>query len=297
MTALNIDIHHHMVPPFYAEALRARGVDTAGLPSWTPEASLELMGSLGIDTAILSVSAPGALDAEMARAINDYGASLVQKHPGRFGAFASLPFPDVAASVREIRRALDELELDGVILLSNVDGRYVGDPEHDEILAELNARGALVLVHAADRQGIEDNLAFDPYVEYPTDIARAYARLAYSHAFDRFPRIRWVFANAGGVVPFLAERVGKLHYLKGQKIRWGRIIVDLLTNKNSGRALATKVSYDTADACSRFTLAGLGRTVEPSQIRFGSNFPYTPAAIVARNHSRLAEWVAVDRAA
>ena len=153
-TRTDIDIHHHMLPDFYIEALNARGYDVSDLPEWTPESSLALMDSLGIEKAILSVPSPGTSDPELARSLNEYAARLESAHRGRFGAFAVLPFPDVEASVREVAHALDELELDGVILFSNVEEAYLGDPEHDAILAELDRRGATVFVHANDRPGI-----------------------------------------------------------------------------------------------------------------------------------------------
>jgi len=287
MTSTTTDIHHHMLPAFYVEALTAQGHDRGTLPEWTPERSLELMDSMGIEKAILSVSSPGATDPKLARAINEYGAELVRDYPGRFGAFACLPFPDVATSVREIEHALDELHLDGVILFSNVDGCYLGDPEYDAILEALDRRKATVFVHANDRPGIETNEAFDAFVEYPTDVARAYARLVYSHAFSRFPNIRFIFANAGGVVPFLAERIGKLHYLNGTKMRWGRIIIDLVTKRNSGLDLAKSVSYDIADSCTRFTLRALEKLVDPSQVLFGSNFPWASEKVIAKSIETL----------
>ena len=58
-TSSLIDVHHHMIPPAYVAALREAGRDITGFPSWTPEQSIELMGRLGIDKAILSISSPG----------------------------------------------------------------------------------------------------------------------------------------------------------------------------------------------------------------------------------------------
>jgi len=287
MTTTNIDIHHHMLPTFYVEALAAAGHDVSDLPEWTPEGSLALMDALGIEKAILSVPSPGTSDPELARSLNEYAAELRDAYPGRFGAFAVVPFPDVEASISEVDHALGELGLDGVSLFSNEGGAYLGDPEYDAILAELDRHSATVFVHANDRPGVEDSAGSNPFAEYPTDIARAYARLVYSHAFTRFPRIRWIFANAGGVVPFLAERIGKLHYLNGKKVRWGRVIVDLVTKRNSGLDLAKAVSYDTADACTRFTLRALHRLVEPEQILFGSNAPFADKARIESSIARL----------
>jgi predicted TIM-barrel fold metal-dependent hydrolase len=284
-----------MLPTFYVEALKASGHNTSALPEWTPEVSLELMDSMGMEKAILSVSSPGATDPELARSINEYGAQLINDYPGRFGAFACLPFPNVEASVCEVEHALDELHLDGVILFSNVNGGYLGDPEYDAILEALNLRSATVFVHANDRPGIETNDAFNAFVEYPTDVARAYARLVFSHAFTRFPNIRFIFANAGGVVPFLAERIGKLHYLNGAKMRWGRIIVDLVTKRNGGLDLAKSVSYDVADSCSPFTLRALEKLVNPEQVLFGSNFPWSSEAQVAKSIETLGRFDSESR--
>ncbi|MFD8819850.1 hypothetical protein ACFV23_52350, partial [Streptomyces sp. NPDC059627] len=57
-----IDVHQHLIPPFYRDALAAHGIAEAGgraLPGWSPEGALELMELLGTETAILSVSTPG----------------------------------------------------------------------------------------------------------------------------------------------------------------------------------------------------------------------------------------------
>lgn len=44
-------------------------------------------------------------------------------------------------------RAFGALGADGVILLANYDGTYLGDPVYDPLLSELDRRGAVVFVH------------------------------------------------------------------------------------------------------------------------------------------------------
>lgn len=89
------------------------------------------MTELGVDTAILSVSAPGttflpdaASAAALARDINDHGAELMS---ARFGLFATVPLPHLDAAVTEAVRALDELRADGVVPLANNAGTYLGE--------------------------------------------------------------------------------------------------------------------------------------------------------------------------
>lgn len=126
--AQRIDVHQHLLPPIYRDALRAAGITEAGgrpLPDWSSEHALDFMGGARITTGVLSVSTPGTtfLDdpdaaGTLARRINEYGAELVEQHPDRIGHFATLPMPDVDRSVTEAVHALDVLGADGVVLLA-----------------------------------------------------------------------------------------------------------------------------------------------------------------------------------
>ena len=150
-----IDTHHHVVPPAYAEWLRASGQEAGGLPipSWTEEAALSLMDAHEIEMSILSVSTPGAHlgdDREarrIAREVNEFAADVVARNPGRFGFFATLTLPDVEGSIAEAAYALDTLKADGVVLLANTHGQYLGAPELERLFAELDRRNTVVFVH------------------------------------------------------------------------------------------------------------------------------------------------------
>jgi predicted TIM-barrel fold metal-dependent hydrolase len=238
------------------------------------------MDRLKIGRAMLSLSSPGAWfgDREearsLARACNGYVAGLRRQHPDRFGGLAVLPLPDLEGARRELAHALDSLDLDGVILFSNVEGRYVGDPELDALMADLHERKATVLLHPNDVPATDENAPLYSWAEYPIDLARAWSRLVYRQILVRFPGIRWILTHAGGVVPFMAERLGKVHYLKKEKPRWGRIILDLARKRDGGLELARGVSYDTVGAANPVTLAALLRIAGPDGILFGSNFPW-----------------------
>jgi len=86
----------------------------------------------------LSVSSPHlnfVVPATFARGINDYAAEVKRRHPERFGAYAILPLPDIAASVAELDHALDQLGLDGIALPTHTEGRYLGDAALAPLLA------------------------------------------------------------------------------------------------------------------------------------------------------------------
>lgn len=142
---VRIDTHHHCLPPDYRTALQKAGIAEAGgraLPDWSPEASLHTMSELDVATAILSVSTPGTIflpdaadAAALARDLNDFCADLTRKHPDRFGFFATVPMPHLPEAVDEAVRALDTLTADGLVLLANNSGVYLGQEGQDELWA------------------------------------------------------------------------------------------------------------------------------------------------------------------
>jgi len=151
-----IDVHHHIVPREYVEALADVGIETPGrfpFPDWSPEAALELMDRNGVAMAITSISAPGvyfgdvAFARDLARRCNEISARLVSEHPKRFGAFATLPLPDVDAALHELEYALDTLRLDGVALLTSIGSKYLGDPAFEPLFDEIDRRNVVVYTH------------------------------------------------------------------------------------------------------------------------------------------------------
>src|SRR5712671_5300831 len=94
-----IDMHHHFAPPAWVADVRGRPLLQPANTRWTPEQSIEDMDRGGVAAAVVSITNPGiwfgdaAQTRRLARGCNDYGASLVQKHPARFGLFAAMPLP------------------------------------------------------------------------------------------------------------------------------------------------------------------------------------------------------------
>ncbi|MEC7258207.1 MAG: amidohydrolase family protein, partial [Pseudomonadota bacterium] len=161
--AHRIDVQHHLLPQAYVRAVgRDRIADTIvsnRCPDWTADLSLEAMDRNGITTAMLSLAAPGfhfgssADAADLARLCNDEAAELCVRYSGRFGFFAALPLPHVAESLAEADRALDDLGADGICLLTNYGGHYLGDAQLAPVLEHLNARRTVAFVHPSDIEG------------------------------------------------------------------------------------------------------------------------------------------------
>lgn len=172
-----------------------------------------MMDRNGTHLRVLSVSGPGdrlgsdALARRIARDLNEYVASIVDERLGRVGFFVTLTLPDVETVLEEIEYPCDHLHADGVALLANAAGKYLGGPLFVPLLAELNRRGVTVFVHPG-------TLPAEPVARVPTfaldylpDASRTAADLILSGALERFPRIGFILAHGGGFVPYAAYRI------------------------------------------------------------------------------------------
>jgi 6-methylsalicylate decarboxylase len=214
---LCIDTHHHLIPPDYRNTLRKTGIDEAGgraLPDWSPDGSLRAMAELNVSTAILSVSTPGttflpkpADAAALARDLNDYSADLVAAQPERLGFVATVPLPHIDESVAEVVRALDDLKADGVVLLANNAGTYLGQEGQDDLFAALDARSAVVFVHPADLPGPTVPGVAPFAADFLLDTARAAYLLVRNEVRRKYPNIRFILGHAGGFVPYASHRM------------------------------------------------------------------------------------------
>lgn len=212
-----IDVHYHIIPKPYVDTLGREGITGAAwvrFPKWTPESALRDLDRMEIETAITSLSTPGVWfgDATQARDLsrlcNEFQARMKSDHPGRFGAFAFLPLPDVDGALIELQHAMDDLGHDGVALLSDVDGRYLGDPSYEDLFAELDRRSAVVFIHPhTDPRKKPGYEFFYPLLEWPVRTTRAAMDLLYSGRLARYPNIRYILAHGGGTVPYLAHRI------------------------------------------------------------------------------------------
>ncbi|WP_030620327.1 amidohydrolase family protein [Streptomyces fulvoviolaceus] len=269
-----VDVHQHIVPPFYRDLLTKAGIADAGgraLPDWSPEAALELMDLLGTATAIVSVSTPGTgfltepgEAAALARQLNGFSASLTAEHPGRFGYFATLPMPDAAASAAEAARALDELGADGVTLLANNQGTYLGAGGQDELWRTLDERGAVVFVHPADLPAPAVD-GIPPFAaDFLLDTTRAAYLLVRNGIVRTYPNIRFILSHAGGFVPYASHRMAAA--IAGDT---GRSPLDTLDDFRG-------FYFDTALSSSPAALPTLLAFARPGHVLFGSDWPFAP---------------------
>ena len=247
-----------------------------GFSSWSIPSALEMMDRQGIAVAVLSMAFWSGLFADpgdvaaarrLARSSNEGAAEAIRSHPDRFGGFACLPLPDVDGALAEIDYGLGTLGLDGVVLLTNADGVYLGDSRLDPVFDELNRRRAVVFLHPTVPACAEStSLGYAPsLIEFVFDTTRAVTHLVLGGTLERCPDLRLIVAHAGGTIPFLADRIG--------------LIASLFVPGAADRAPAgakayfRRLYYELAISASPHAVASVLQLADPERILFGSDYP------------------------
>jgi aminocarboxymuconate-semialdehyde decarboxylase len=232
-----VDVHNHFYPPEYLDALRSGRslvkvtTDSSGNPHihYPGDYNVAVAGhrdidyrqgvleQAGVDTQVITLTTPGthvesaANAAYLASLVNDAFARIIGERRPRFSALATLPLNDPAASLRELRRAVEELRLPGAMLFSNVNGVALADQRYWPLYEYADARGIVLHIHPTSPVGVEAMTEFwlMPLVGFLMDTTLAAAHLVFSGVPERFPRIKWVLGHLGGAIPYLAERLDR----------------------------------------------------------------------------------------
>ena len=290
-----IDLHSHIITPEYLAALERHNAlldEGFPIPSWDAERHLDFMNRAGITTAVLTMPAPqpwfgdAKEAASVCRSVNEECAMLKARYQGRFLFCAALPLPDIKAAIEEARYALDVLGADGVKLATNAYGQYLGDPELDTLMAFLNERHAVIIIHphkpsAANAQLIA-NVPLASY-EYLAETSRAVLNMIAHNVLVRYPHLKVVVPHCGS---FLPNALPRFHSLLPVMVKQG-IMQPVDVDANLAR-----LYYDLAGAPTDDVLDALLTITTPDHILYGSDYPYVAEQVLIEGKKALAERLA-----
>jgi len=206
------------------------------------------MDDNGIEISILSLTSPGIQSifhpgeaADTAKRSNDCLAETVEKRSDRFFGLAALPMQDPEVAISEMRRAILELGMVGVLVNgysqigSAENSVYLDDPMYHPFWAELEKLDVPFYLHP--RSPIPENarlLADQPWFHgaawaFGVETATHALRLLSSGLFDDFPNLKLLLGHLGEGLPFVIWRTD--HFLLKRKlgIPAKRLMIDYLS--------------------------------------------------------------------
>ncbi len=231
-----IDFHSHIVDPSLLDVCGAHSVQTGfGLRPFPrpgdasgkgeiygrmadPKAHMEHMDKVGIDKAVISVStvlqntwwADPQADMRMTRQLNDLLATWTTNHPSRFIGCFTLPMTDIDATVKELRRAVEDLGLSVVNLPASINGDYLGHERFDPFWEACQALGVASFIHP---HGVNDpwfqNYRMWNSIGQSIEEVKVMSSLIYDGVMDKYPNLKIVIAHGGGYFPHYLGRLDR----------------------------------------------------------------------------------------
>ena len=179
---------------------------------------IKLMDQMGIDLQSLSAQnffflywmAPDE-GLEFAQWLNDEFARAVNNFPERFVALATVPLQESRLAARELERAVTKLGFKGVQIGSNINGRYLDDPGFDPFWETAQALDVLIFVHPTSVVGAERMKDYNLFnlIGNLAETSLSFAKCIFGGVLERFPRIKFCLAHAGGFLPYTWGRLDR----------------------------------------------------------------------------------------
>ena len=234
-----IDIHTHILPENLNEItntfsdsrfLRMDAIDdkTAMLRKddkafrqvecncWNHHTRMKECHETGVDVQVLStipvLFSYWAQDNEclsLSEFINNHIASICNEESTKYIGLGTIPMQNTNLAIAEMDRCVNELNLPGIEMGSNINGLNLSEEQFSPIFEHAEQIGCSLFIHPWVMMGQVDMQKYWlPWlVGMPAETSRAICSLIFGGVFDKYPNLKIAFAHGGGAFPFTAGRV------------------------------------------------------------------------------------------
>ncbi|MFO1302518.1 MAG: amidohydrolase family protein [Burkholderiales bacterium] len=233
-----IDVHTHVLTEAWFQLLKDHGaprytvkevrgglraIHLDGAPFMTPvppmfdyDLRLKTMDECGVDVCVISLTCPNVfwggreISNKAARIMNDDMTAAQTAHPSRLRWFASLPWQYESLALAELDRAV-AAGASGVMVLANIGGVPLTDPQFAKIWEAIDAKALPVLVHPTAPPGVGEmdmsRFQLTASIGFTFDTSLAVSRMIYDGFFERYQKLRIIASHGGGALPYLVSRM------------------------------------------------------------------------------------------
>lgn len=229
------------------------------------------MDAAGVDAAVLSSFFGWDAPAEICQQINDDLAEIQYRYRGRFFGFAHIPLGEPDHGLRELMRAVQELRLVGVTIMSQVEGHLLDDPWLWPFYDAVQALDVPIYVHPVMYAG--GHVGTDQYdlgriIGREFDLITCATRLIAGGVLERFPRLRFIISHFGGGIAAVKDRIRKKAFRFNSNLP-----LDFDTYFN--RLYFDTAGFEISQGALRCALTG----IQPERLVFGTDYPQDFSAV------------------
>jgi aminocarboxymuconate-semialdehyde decarboxylase len=245
---VNVEVHAHVIPdqifgtagkygpelietdaggaalrvgPYESRVAGAKGLSAERMKELAnPQARIDQMDSLGIDTMAISTSplfylywADDDIRVPFVTGLNDALAEYCSANADRLFVLPTLPLPNIEASVQEVRRSAESGARGINIGTSELgDGLELDSRELWPLYEEIESSGLPMFVHPHPltmATGALDRYNLSWIVGYTYQETLALANLMLGGVFDDFPGLKAIIPHGGGNAPYQFGRLAE----------------------------------------------------------------------------------------
>jgi aminocarboxymuconate-semialdehyde decarboxylase len=194
-------VFREVSPNCYDTKARLRDLDAA-------KVDIQVLSTVPV---MFNYWAKGQHALETSKFLNDDLARVVSEEPSRFLGLCTVPLQDPKLSALELERSMTKLGLRGVQIGSHVGEVNLDDESLFPFYEAAQDLGAAIMVHPWDMMGKETMKDYWlPWlVGMPAETTRAMCSMIFGGIFDRFPRLKVLFAHGGGA---FAHTIGRIEH-------------------------------------------------------------------------------------
>ena len=288
---------HFSVPSQVArtdpDAVRRRGFRPRRSPTGRPnplellpeigEKRLKSMDDAGITVAVLSNSGPGpdlvggSDGIGMAHEMNDYLAEVVNRYPGRFAGFATLPMQSPDACGVELARAVKDLSFVGALINGMTEGRFLDHPSYDQLLAAAVELDVPIYVHPhlppepvrqayySDLEPGAGRVLESAAWGWHSETAIHVLRMVLAGTLDKYPKLKLIIGHMGEMLPVMLARIDEVSALEVEHHK-----------RPISHQILDQVWITTSGVFTQPPFIAALQTFGIDRIMFSVDYPYTP---------------------
>jgi len=297
---LIIDVFNDLYPKEYLEVISKPLPEQVIWISSTmrgindPEYRLTQMDKFGVDMQVLSLPMPTLDDLSnipvhefdrITKAANDGIARIAEQSQGRFKGIATVSLLDVEKAIDEVERAVKDLGLLGVQVLSNVRGKPLDLPEFEPFYAKISQLGCGLWIHPTYIRKIydwmNDEYNMNMMMGWGIDTSLAMFRIFRGGVLERHPDLKIIPHHMGTLIPLMAGRING--FVMGQ----GRNGVPPSPLKKTPMEYMKMFYVDTAEGMWKPALDLSYSFFGSSHMLFGTDYPWGDTPKIIENISAL----------